>query len=165
MLSALMLAACESQPQTATSTVTAQATASASAAHLTASQKAQVQAILSDNMDHYASAFIAGMAALHQPGNAFYNWRHSSNVEQDLSYLDAFKKADAFYNADNEPPAISTWRDDMGTVQADISAWVSVAVGWQIRQKSDADLAIAQQKISADVTAAQQDLAQIASSS
>lgn len=70
-------------------------------------------------------------------------------------------QADAFYNADNEPAAISNWRDDMGNLQADLAQWVQVAVSWQISGKSNADLAAAEAKVNADFTQVRQDLQQV----
>src|SRR2546428_6047710 len=111
--------------------------------HITAAQKAQVQAILQAAMDHYSAEFTAGQVALsHTKNNDFYPWRQSTNIEQDVkTFLDAFSKADANYTAGNEPSAMSSWRDDKYVVQADIVVWVQVAVGWQIGRKADADLA------------------------
>ncbi len=171
---AALLVGCGNAAQSSTSTpsttatATAQANPSASAsAHITAAQKAQVQATLQAAMDHYSTQFAAGQTALsHKGTNDFYNWRHSTNIEQDVqTFLDAFRKADANYNADNEPAAIASWRDDMGTVQADISVWVQVAVSWQINQKTDADLAAAAATVGKDFDDVHADLAQILAAS
>jgi hypothetical protein len=118
-------------------------------------------------MDHYTTEFAAGQVALsHRGTNDFYDWRHSTNIEQDVqTYMDAFKKADSNYNADNEPAMISDWMNDMGTAQADISVWVNVAVSWQINQKTDADLAAATAKVSKDFDTVRADLAQILAAS
>jgi len=139
-----------------------------SAAHITAAQKLQVQQTLQAAMDHYSTEFAAGQTALsHKGTNDFYDWRHSTNIEQDVqTYLDAFKKADANYNADNEPTtAITNWMNDMGTAQADISLWVQVAVSWQIGEKTDADLAAAVAVVNKDFDAVRADLAQVLAAS
>jgi hypothetical protein len=118
-------------------------------------------------MDHYSQEFAAGQTALsHKGTNEFYDWRHSTNIELDVqNYLDAFKKADANYTADSEPAAISAWRDDMGTVQADISLWVQVAVSWQINLKTDADLTTAMATVNKDFDAVRADFAQVIAAS
>ena len=71
----------------------------------------------------------------------FRDWRSSSQIEQDISYLDAFGQADAYYNADNEPTAIGDWEFDMGDVTTAINHWIQTAVSWQISNATDADLA------------------------
>jgi hypothetical protein len=127
---------------------------------LSAAQKQQVTAILQAGLAHYVAAWQqgqrvlgstqyadgdAGLTAMDDPNSAaarFSAWRHSSGVEQDVTaYQDAFKQADAFFNADNEPTAIGNWRDDVGTLQTDITTWVSDAVNWQVRGKTDAQMA------------------------
>jgi hypothetical protein len=171
---ALVFAGCGEAAQTSTTTSPATATASARASpsasaspHITAAQKAQVQAILQAAIDHYATEFAAGQTALsHKGTNDFYNWRHSTNIEQDVqTFLDAFTKADANYTADSEPAAMASWRDDMSTVQADIVVWVHVAVSWQIGQKTDTDLAAATATVNKDFDTVRADLAHILSAS
>src|SRR2546428_4204954 len=90
--------------------------------HITAAQKAQVQAILQAAMDHYSTEFTAGQIALsHTKNNDFYTWRQSTNIEQDVkTFLDAFSKADANYTAGNEPSAMSSWRGGTFFGQAEI---------------------------------------------
>jgi hypothetical protein len=169
--SALVISGCGGVAQSSTGTpssttspiaVASSNPSSSANARITAAQKLQVQQTLQASMDHYSQEFVAGQTALsHKGTNDFYNWRHSTNIEQDVqNYLDAFKTADANYNADNEPTAISSWRDDMGTVQSDIAAWIQVAVGWQIGQKTDADLAAATATVMKDFATAGTDLAQ-----
>lgn len=142
---------------------------------LTADQKQQVSADLNNGLTHYVDTWHqgeqilgttqyadanAGLVAMDDPNSAaakFSTWRQSSKIEQDVTtYLNAFKSADAFYNAANEPDAISSYRDDLGTLQADISTWVSDAVGWQIQTTSNATMAKDVQTINqvkSDITA------------
>src|SRR2546426_12742033 len=131
--------------------------------HITAAQKAQVQAILQVAMDHYSTEFTAGQIALsHTKNNDFYSWRQSTNIEQDVkTFLDAFSKADANYTTGNEPSAMSSWRDDMSVVQAGIVVWVQVAVDWQIGRKADADLTAAGATGNKDFRTVRPDLAPI----
>lgn len=181
---ALLLWGCgDATPATAanhsTATPASQATqhAPTAIAKITAAQKQQVSDILSKNIQHYQQLMAAGkqvlgttqyadanagLAAFNDPNSAaskFRDWRQSSNAERDLSYLDAFTQADKNYTADNEPTAISTWRDDMSTMQVDLSAWVTTAVSWQIRDKTDADLNAAQATFEQDIKQVQSDLA------
>jgi hypothetical protein len=143
---------------------------------LTVGEVAQVKSILSGNLKHYQNMFAAGraalgstpypdaltgLAAMDNPTSSaakFRDWRSSSNVQNDLTYLDAFTKADAYYNADNEPNAIANWRDDMGTATGDLYEWVNVAAGWQISDKTDSDLADATNLVKADFAQVQQDI-------
>jgi hypothetical protein len=126
--------------------------------HLTASQKAQVRSILLASVNHYAQLLSegqqilgstqypnanAGLSAFADPSSAasrFSAYRKHPNPENDLSYLNAFKKADRFFTAANEPQAIGTWRDDMGQAQGDLYRWVTDAVSWQIKELSTSRL-------------------------
>jgi hypothetical protein len=155
---------------TATATPTPPATAVAEAtptvaptavAKLTADQLDQVRTILTASIKHYQDAMTAGKKALGttQYADAFEglaamddptsnaakvrDWRSNSQIEEDVSYLDAFGEADAFYNADNEPAAIADWEFDMGDLTAAINQWIQTAVSWQISEVTDAELAAA----------------------
>lgn len=152
-------------------------------AKLTTAQKNQVRAILNASIQHYQDLLTqgksilgttpyadgsAGLVAMNDPNSnasKFSAWRQTSKAETDLSFLDAFKQADAFYNADNEPGAISTWRDDMGTAQSDLAQWVSVAVDWQISAKTTNDLNAAEATFDQDIKQAQADVAATLSAS
>src|SRR2546426_7034257 len=135
--------------------------------HITAAQKAQVQAILQVAMDHYSTEFTAGQIALsHTKNNDFYSWRQSTNIEQDVkTFLDAFSKADANYTTGNEPSAMSSWRDDLSVVPAGIVGLGQVAVDWQIGRKGDAYLTAAAATVNKDFDTARADLAQILAAS
>jgi hypothetical protein len=163
-VAALILVGCSETAQKSAGTPSTTATASA---HLTAAQKAQIQATLQAAVDHYSTEFTAGQIALsHTKNNDFYTWRQSTTIEQDVkTYLDAFSTADAYYAADNEPSAMPAWRNDMSTLQADIVVWVQMAVDWQIGRKSDADLTAAGATVNKDFDAVRADLAQILAAS
>ena len=163
-VAALVLVGCSETAQKSAGTPSTTSTASA---HLTAAQKAQVQATLQAAIDHYSTEFAAGQIALsHTKNNDFYAWRHSTNIEQDVkTYVDAFSTADANYTADNEPSAMPSWRNDMSTLQADIVVWVQVAVDWQIGRRSDAELTAASATVNKDFDAVRADLAQILAAS
>lgn len=144
---------------------------------LTADQKQQVSTDLNNGLAHYVDTWHqgeqilgttqyadanAGLAAIDDPNTAaakFSVWRQYTKIEQDVTtYLNAFKSADAFYNATNEPDAISNYRDDLGTLQADISKWVSDAVGWQIQTTNNATMAKDVQTINNDISQVKSDI-------
>jgi hypothetical protein len=146
---------------------------------ITASDKAKISAILTSSVDHYQHLLtlgeqvlgttqypsaIAGDNAFNDPNSAasrFSAYRKNPNPENDLSFLTAFKRADNFYTAANEPAAISTWRDDMDTVSTDLNEWVNLAVGWQIREKTTAQLRAAETKIERDLDKARTDVSAV----
>jgi hypothetical protein len=137
-------------------------------------------AILTTATDHYAQAFAqgqaivgttqyadgnAGLDALQDPNSAaskFSAWRQSSKIEQDvMTYQNAFGDADSGFTAADEPASISTWRDDVGNVRADITQWVQTAVSYQISTATQADLDAAAAKVQADLKTARSDVAAV----
>lgn len=167
-----------SRPTADTSGTSTQSPQSSSQSQkLTADQKQQVSADLNNGLAHYVDTWHqgeqilgttqyadanAGLAAMDDPTSAaakFSAWRQSSDIETDVTtYLNAFKSADAFYNADNEPQAIASYRDDLGTLQADISTWVNDAVGWQIQTTSNATMTKDVQTINSDISQVKSDI-------
>jgi hypothetical protein len=143
---------------------------------ITAGDKEKIRAILTASVSHYQHLLAlgqqalggvqyanatAGLNAFSDPNSAasrFSAYRKNPNPESDLSFLSAFKKADNFYTAANEPAAIGTWRDDMGTATSDLNEWVNLAVGWQIREKTTAQLQAAADKVTRDLAKAQADV-------
>jgi hypothetical protein len=146
---------------------------------VTASDKAKVSQILSASVDHYAHLLAlgesalgstqyatanAGLAAFSDPNSAasrFRDYRKRSNPEGDLSFLNAFKQADRFYTAANEPNAISTWRDDMDTATVDLNEFVTLAVGWQIREHTTTQLQASERRVDAALAKARSDVAAV----
>ena len=153
------------------------ATPTPSPAKLSAAQKAAVQKILGDSVAHYSGLLTAGeqalgttqyvdagagLAAFNDPNSAasrFSNWRTGSKPEQDISSDAAFSQAVQNYSAENQPDAISSWQADMIGAEADLNAWIRIAVEWQISGATSAQLAAADQKVRADLQTALQDLA------
>jgi hypothetical protein len=143
---------------------------------ITAADKEKIRAILTASVSHYQHLLTlgqqalsgvqyanstAGLNAFSDPNSAasrFSAYRKNPNPESDLSFLTAFKKADNFYTAANEPAAIGTWRDDMGTATSDLNEWVNLAVGWQIREKTTEQLRAAADKVTRDLAKAQADV-------
>jgi hypothetical protein len=146
---------------------------------VTAADKGHVQQILTASVDHYANLLSlgeqalgstqyadanAGLAAFNDPNSAasrFSAYRKKSNPEGDLSFLNAFKKADNYYTAANEPKAISTWRDDMNDASVALNEWVNLAVGWQIREHTTLQLQAAEHKVTAALAKARLDVAKV----
>lgn len=143
---------------------------------LTAALVASVKSILTASLMHYETEYaagkvalgtkpypdaFAGLQAMNDPNSTaakFSTWRTSTQVEQDLSFLDAFTQADAYYNADNEPEAIAAWRDDMSDATAALNEWIQVGVGWQISEKTSAELSGAQAAVTAGFAQVQKDI-------
>lgn len=146
---------------------------------VTAADKIKVSQILMASVAHYQhllelgkaalgstqyTSGTAGLAAFGDPNSAasrFRDYRKMSNAERDLSFLTAFKKADDYYTAANEPNSIGSWRDDMSTATSSLNEWVSIAVGWQISGQTTAELNVAEAKFNRDVSKAQADISAV----
>ncbi len=93
------------------------------------------------------------------------DYRKKRHPESDVGYLSAFKRADDFYSASNEPPSIADWRDDMTEVSSNFGPWISAATGWQIRTTTSAELAAAEQAIRAALATARADVDKVVATS
>ncbi len=105
----------------------------------------------------YTSANEA-LAAFSDPNSAaskFSDYRKNLDPQNDMSYLDAFKQADNFFTANNEPAAMASWRDSMTEMTQDLYQWVEVATKWQDGETSTANLSVAQNKVTNDLNQAQ----------
>jgi len=140
----------------------------AKAAVVTSTQKALVRQVLTASVRHYAHVLALGqqavgkvqyananlgLQAMSNPNSAaakFRDFRTEWNPGDDLSFIAAFNKADKNFTWSNEPPAITTWRDDMSNVSSDLGNWASVAAEWQIRSKTTAQLGAALAAFKAD---------------
>ncbi|MFF3558534.1 hypothetical protein ACFYXS_00590 [Streptomyces sp. NPDC002574] len=87
----------------------------------TASKAAREAAakILRASNDHYRSLLDEGRNAWGTPD--FGSWQ--SKALNDLSYLDAFRKADGHFDATNEPAGIRNWQSDIAAVGDAINQW------------------------------------------
>lgn len=146
---------------------------------LTATQKNMVSTTLTASVNHYAAVLALGEkilgntqyasaaqgdSAFHNPNSAasrFSTFQKTYDPEGDESYLEAFKRADSYYTAANEPTAITVWRDDMTSATGALAAWVPIAVGWQIRQYSTAQLHVAERRVREDLATARRDVAKV----
>ncbi|MEN1889737.1 hypothetical protein ACWDBO_52845 [Streptomyces mirabilis] len=76
---------------------------------------------------------------------AFHSWYEKAATDVKPG-MDAFKKGDAYFTADDEPASISDWQGDNGTLSADIAQLASD--GLDVRGPDDAT---ARQKVQEDV--------------
>jgi hypothetical protein len=148
-------------------------------AKITLAERQNVRTALMNNVDHYQDLFLVGAWALgeKQYSNAFNalhalsvagtdpstfaNYRQRFDPENDTSFLGAFEKAQKVYNAQNEPAAMGTWRDDMSNVTSALDGWVEDAVSWQIKQVSDSTLAADENTFERDISKASADVHKI----
>jgi len=126
------------------------------------SQKAQVQAILLESVAHYEGLLNTGKQALNRSDNQFARWRQERRPDQDLSSDEAWRKALELYPGD-APAALEDWAAQMIRVQAALNGWVNAAVSWQVRSKSDAELAAAEQEVRNALAKARQLVAAVVS--
>lgn len=132
---------------------------------LTAADNASVRSILLGSVNHYAALLYeakqilgttqypsgeAGLRAFTDANSAasrFSAYRKNPDPEKDLSFLQAFSKADHYFVAANEPVAMGEWRDTMSNAQAALYAWVQDAVSWQIKEISTTKLDAAASRV------------------
>ena len=104
---------------------------------------------------------MAALSATKDPNSAaarFGEWRKTTGIEQDMSYLDAVKRAQDF-GAD--PAALAGWRDDIATTQRDIVAWVRIVPDYEFGEKEQADLDRAAATVEADFGKLDNDVASV----
>ncbi|MBD0746684.1 hypothetical protein [Streptomyces sp. CBMA152] len=118
----LLLTGCSSDPAPAgTSPGGGTATLLSDGPHKTASveNRAAAAKILHANVQHYRDSLNTGRTTWGIP--KFGPWTQQALL--DLTYQDAFAKADKQFTADNEPDSINTWRDDIAAVTDAINDW------------------------------------------
>lgn len=155
----------------------------AKAAHRSsASNGSSARRVLSANVDHYEQLLSegeqilgatpypdaqAGLAAMSDPGSPasrFRDYRQHPNPEQDLSYNEAFTKADASYTASDEPAALGAWREHMTEAQSELVAWIQDAASWQISEIPTTKLHADAAKVRHDLAAARKNIERITES-
>jgi hypothetical protein len=107
---------------------------------------------------------MAGLNAMDDPTSAaarFRDYRQSPDPERDLTYNVDFSRADSNFSPSNEPEAISNWQSHMSGAQSDLASWIGVATGFQISEKSKADLDAAAQRVQEDLSAADADAKEV----
>lgn len=110
----------------------------------------------------YADGFAAlsDLAVPGSPAALFSAWQTKvwQPLQRNVSYLAAFEQADAYFTADDEPPAIGTWRDDAIQLDGDIGTWAQTASDWQDSAASSAKLDAATEAVTLDLKAVQRDI-------
>jgi hypothetical protein len=69
-----------------------------------------------------------------------------------------YKSTDFFADYE-EPEALNDWYDDIDTACTDVSLWAQTAHSWQVRGKTDAEVAQAEHKFREDLANARKDIA------
>ena len=114
----------------------------------------------------YANA-NAGLAAFNDPNSAASKFRdyqggQGQGPTNDLSFLAAFKQADSYYTAADEPTsAITAWQNDISNAQAGFNQFTNVGTGWQISQYTTAQLRAAERQITENLAKARRDISEI----
>ncbi len=98
-----------------------------------AAARAKAAGILHANDAYYQQEFNDGVTVVLDRGSdnsfpAFHAWYEKAATDVQPG-MDAFKQADACFTADDEPAAISDWRDDNGNLSADIAQLASDGLG------------------------------------
>jgi hypothetical protein len=134
-------------PRSAGTSVSSAAAASTLAPAVVRSKAA---AILRADDAYYQAEFERGLAVVLARGTpnsfpAFSSWYAKAGTGDIQPGMTAFKQADAGFTADNEPPSISTWRDDNSTLSSDVAQLATD--GLDVGGPADAT---ARQKVKAD---------------
>jgi cytoskeletal protein RodZ len=85
---------------------------------------AAAAAILAASNKHYRDQLAQGQAAFNTAGYAPWFQREQADLESE----DAFKQADAYFTADNEPNSINDWRSDMNDATSSFYQWAHAAL-------------------------------------
>ncbi|MFE9555147.1 hypothetical protein ACFYOD_16925 [Streptomyces sp. NPDC006703] len=98
-----------------------------------AEARKKAAAVLRANDAYYQKEFNDGVPVILNRGSdgsfpAFHAWYEKAATDVQPG-MDAFKKADAYFTADDEPSSISDWRDDNGNLSADIALLASDGLG------------------------------------
>ncbi|WP_370111858.1 hypothetical protein [Streptacidiphilus sp. MAP12-33] len=124
-----------------------------------ASARHQAAAILRGSDAYYQQVFNDGVPVILDRGQpnsfpAFAAWQQAHGQGDVQEGMTAFKKADAFFNADDEPSTITDWQADNGTLSSDINELDMDGDG-----VGGPDDATYRAKVEADVTQFQKDFA------
>lgn len=124
----------------------------------TAADRAAAEKILKANDIYYQDEFNRGVTVTLARGGSgsfadFSAWdqKAASDVQPGMT---AFSKADAHFNADNEPDAINDWRFDNGNLTADVAGLAQDGL-----DVGGPDDAAARQKVAADTRQMKKDFA------
>ncbi|MFF3911545.1 hypothetical protein ACFYZJ_37715 [Streptomyces sp. NPDC001848] len=116
-----------------------------------AEARKKAAAILRANDAYYQEEFNHGVTVTLNRGTdnsfpAFHAWQQKAATDVKPG-MDAFTQADGYFTADDEPASISDWRDDNGTLSADIAQLANDGL-----DVGGPDDAAARQKVQADAS-------------
>lgn len=123
-----------------------------------AGNRQKAASILTANDAYYQQEFDSGVTVILARGqdgsfDAFHAWQQKASKDIQPG-TDAFKQADAEFDASDEPSSISDWRDDNTVVQSDLFSLAND--GLDVGGPDDAQ---ARQKIQADIAQMKTDMA------
>jgi hypothetical protein len=142
-------------------------------------ERAKAISILSASVDYYERRLsagehalgseryndaIAGVAAFRDPKSAasrFRDYRAKTHIENDYSFLGAYKAAYAYYKGVPEPPSLTVWPDDMNGVVSSFSDWAWIAADWQIRLRTTDQLRAAETQLEIKLSKARLDITRL----
>ncbi|MGE7437997.1 hypothetical protein [Kitasatospora sp. NPDC001175] len=116
--------------------------------------------ILRANDAYYQDEFNKGVDVITARGtdgsfDAFHTWYQRAATDAQPG-IDAFKQADGYFDASDEPSSISDWRDDNGILAADVAGLAND--GLDVGGPGDEQ---ARRRIQADIAEMQQDFATV----
>ena len=165
--------AIQNNSNTSTPTTTT-ATPAPTSAKATSDDLGKAAEILSANTEHYAqllsqgkmilgtkqySSGMDGLKALDDPNSSAFRFgQFRVSTMNDLTFQDAFSRADGCFTADNEPDSIGEWQIDILQATSDLNTWTSTAVDWQINKVSTAKLKSLEQIVIKDLAKARADV-------
>lgn len=116
-----------------------------------AEARKKAAAVLRANDAYYQQEFNNGVTVILNRGSAdsfpaFHAWYEKAATDVQPG-MDAFKKADAYFTADDEPSSISDWQGDNGNLSADVAQLATDGLG-----VGGPDDATYRQKVQADAS-------------
>jgi len=153
------------RPSTATNRPTTTITSSGPPSVVTAADKVRIRQILTNSDNHFARLFSlglqaagttqyananAGLAAMSDPNSEASRFRAyylKFDPVGDHSYSTAYAEADKFYTLADVPNSLSTWYDDMNSLDVALLDWAQMAPDWQVRVATTAQFHAAGMKV------------------
>lgn len=128
-----------------------------------AGNRQKAAAILTANDAYYQQEFDHGVTVILDRGqansfDAFHTWQQKASTDIQPG-TDAFKQADAQFDASDEPSSISDWRDDNTIVQSDLGTLANDGLDVGGPDVGGTDDTQARQKVQADITQMKADVA------
>lgn len=141
----------QSSKPSASPHASAAALATSAASLPPAEARKKAAAVLRANDAYYQQEFNNGVTVILNRGSAdsfpaFHAWYEKAATDVQPG-MDAFKKADAYFTADDEPSSISDWQGDNGNLSADVAQLATDGLG-----VGGPDDATYRQKVQADAS-------------